>query len=206
MGEVGFDGGGDEGEGVATLLTAGFDHRQHRLDEAAAGRTLRPERQLPPDHRMTQRTLARVVRRFDPFVIARTSTATGDARTIPGTCRARRRCCFAFRAAANAPPCGEPDPCDAPARPAKSCRRDNRPNARTTRTWPLADALQAISTADRPCRSSLGNRVSGAPSTIAGVPTCQYIFARSQVTTPWNFSVRKTPSAVASRVAAPRTP
>ncbi|MEN6407047.1 MAG: transposase [Thermoguttaceae bacterium] len=34
-------------------------------------------------------------------------------------------------------------------------RRDNRPNARTTRTWPRADARQAISIAGCPCRSSL---------------------------------------------------
>ena len=36
MSEAGFDGGGDEGKCVATLVTAGFNHRQHRLDEAAA--------------------------------------------------------------------------------------------------------------------------------------------------------------------------
>ena len=69
MGEMRFDGGGDEGEGVATLLAAGFDHRQHRLDKAAAGRALRSKRQLSPNHRMTQRSLARIVRRLDPFVM-----------------------------------------------------------------------------------------------------------------------------------------
>ena len=53
MGKVGFDGDGDEGEGVATLLPAGFDYCQHRLDKAAAGCTLRPKRQLSPNHRMT---------------------------------------------------------------------------------------------------------------------------------------------------------
>ena len=108
-----FDGGGQEGEGVAALLAAGFDHRQHRLDEAAAAGALRPKGELPPNHRMTQRPLARVVRRFDPFVTQRTSTATGDVRTIPGTCRARRRCRFGCRAAASAPPCGGPVPSDA---------------------------------------------------------------------------------------------
>ena len=35
MGKVGFDGSGNEGEGVAILLAAGFDHGQHRLDKAA---------------------------------------------------------------------------------------------------------------------------------------------------------------------------
>jgi hypothetical protein len=35
MSETGFDGGGDEGEGVATLLAAGLDHCQHRFDKAA---------------------------------------------------------------------------------------------------------------------------------------------------------------------------
>jgi hypothetical protein len=69
MGEMGFDGGGEEGESVAALLAARLDHRQHRFNEAAAAGALRPKRQLPPDHRMTQRPLACIVRRFDPFVI-----------------------------------------------------------------------------------------------------------------------------------------
>ena len=69
MSEVGFDSGGDEGKGVATLLTAGFDYRQHRLDEPTAARALRSKRQLPPNHRVTQRTLARIVCRLDPFVM-----------------------------------------------------------------------------------------------------------------------------------------
>src|SRR4030042_6471700 len=68
MGEMGFDGGGDEGKGVAARLAAGFDSRQHRLNEAAAAGALRPERQLPPYYCMTQRTLARIVRRLDSFV------------------------------------------------------------------------------------------------------------------------------------------
>jgi len=36
-GEVGFDGGGEEQEDVAALLAAGFNHAEHRFDEAAAG-------------------------------------------------------------------------------------------------------------------------------------------------------------------------
>ena len=36
MGEMRFDSGGDEGKCVASLLTTGFDHRQHCLDEATA--------------------------------------------------------------------------------------------------------------------------------------------------------------------------
>ena len=62
------------------LLAAGLDHRQHRFDETVAGCALRSERELPPYHRMTQRTLARIVRRLDPFV-SKTSTTTGDAGT-----------------------------------------------------------------------------------------------------------------------------
>jgi hypothetical protein len=69
MGEMGFDGGGDEGEGVAALLAAGLDYHQHRLNETAAGCALRPKREFSPDHRMTQRSLARIVRRLDPFVM-----------------------------------------------------------------------------------------------------------------------------------------
>jgi len=63
-----FDGVGQKGECVAALLAAGFYHGQHRLDKAAAGRALDSERELPPDHRMTQGTFARIVRRFDAFV------------------------------------------------------------------------------------------------------------------------------------------
>ncbi len=68
MSETSFNGGRDESEGVATLLATALDHRQHRLDETAAARALSSKRQLPPDHRMTQRTLARIVRRLNPFV------------------------------------------------------------------------------------------------------------------------------------------
>jgi hypothetical protein len=45
MGKVGFDSDGNECKGVATLLAAGFDHRQHRLDEVAAGGALRSKRE-----------------------------------------------------------------------------------------------------------------------------------------------------------------
>jgi hypothetical protein len=55
MCDMRFNGGSDKGKGVAMLLAAGFDHRQHRFHEAAAGRTLRPKRELSPDHRATQR-------------------------------------------------------------------------------------------------------------------------------------------------------
>ncbi len=65
MGEVVFDGLGDEGEGVAVLSAAGFDHREQGLDEAAAGGALGAERQLAPDHRVTQGALGRVVGRLD---------------------------------------------------------------------------------------------------------------------------------------------
>jgi hypothetical protein len=41
MGEMSFDSGGEEREDVAALLAAGFDHRQHRFDEAAAAGALR---------------------------------------------------------------------------------------------------------------------------------------------------------------------
>jgi hypothetical protein len=65
---MGFDGGGDEGKRIAALLAAGFDHREHRLDEATSARALRAKRELPPNHGMTQRTLAGVVRRFHSFM------------------------------------------------------------------------------------------------------------------------------------------
>ena len=64
-----FDGVSQDSEGVAALLAAGFYHRQHRLDEAAAVGALGPEGKLSPNHRMTQRPLARIVCRFQPFVM-----------------------------------------------------------------------------------------------------------------------------------------
>ena len=68
MSEMSFNGGRDEGEGVAMLLATTRDHRQHGFHKSAATGALRSERQLPPDHRVTQRTFARIVRRFDPFM------------------------------------------------------------------------------------------------------------------------------------------
>ena len=68
MCKVGFDSDGYEGKGIATLLAAGFDHSQHRFDKATAGLALRSKRQLSPNHRMTQGSFARIVRRFDSFV------------------------------------------------------------------------------------------------------------------------------------------
>ena len=117
MGEMRFHGGGEERKDVAALLAAGLDHRQHRLDEPAAAGALCPKRELPPDYRMTQRPLARIVRRLDPFVTQETSTATRGVRTIPGTFRAPLCSRSACRAAANAPPCGGLAPSDAPSRP-----------------------------------------------------------------------------------------
>ena len=61
-----FHSDGDKDKGVAALLAAGFDYRQH--DKPTVASALRAEGELPPDHRMTQRALARVVRRLDPFV------------------------------------------------------------------------------------------------------------------------------------------
>ena len=46
MGEMSFDSGSEEREDVAVLLAASFDHRQHRLNGAAAARALRPKREL----------------------------------------------------------------------------------------------------------------------------------------------------------------
>jgi len=61
------DSGGEVLEGVAALLAAGLDHRQHRFHEAAAGGALRAERELAPDDGVTQRAFARIVRRFYAF-------------------------------------------------------------------------------------------------------------------------------------------
>ena len=68
-GEVGMNGVGHEREGVATLLAAGFDDRQHRLHEATTAFALRSERQLSPNDGVTQGTLAAVVGRFHVFMV-----------------------------------------------------------------------------------------------------------------------------------------
>ena len=68
MGEMSFDRVSQKGEGVAVLLATGFHHRQHRLDKAAAAGALGPEGKFTPNHCVTQRSLARIVRRFDPVV------------------------------------------------------------------------------------------------------------------------------------------
>ena len=65
--EVGLNGFGDEVEGAAFLLAAGFDDGEHRFDEAAAVGALRAERELSPDHGVTQGPLAGVVGRLDPL-------------------------------------------------------------------------------------------------------------------------------------------
>jgi hypothetical protein len=58
MGEVCLDRRGEKGEDVAALLTTRFDHREHRLHEAAARRALRAEGKLPPNHCLPQGALA----------------------------------------------------------------------------------------------------------------------------------------------------
>ena len=61
------DGGGQVLEGAAALLAADFDYGQHRFHEAAAPVALGAEAKLAPDDGVTQRTLARIVGRFDTF-------------------------------------------------------------------------------------------------------------------------------------------
>ena len=67
VGEMRTDGGGEVLKGVAALLAAGLDDRQHRFHEAAAAGTLRAEGELAPDHGVTQSTFARVIGRLDAF-------------------------------------------------------------------------------------------------------------------------------------------
>jgi len=105
-----------------------------------------------------------------PLRNTRTSTATGDVRTVPGTCRARRDCHFGCHATANTPPCDGRVPSDAQTPRAKSFRRDSRPSARTTRTSPAASVSQGVSPGCRRGRSSLENRARDGPSTTASTP------------------------------------
>ena len=68
-GEVSMDGVGHEREGVATLLTAGFDYRQHRFHEPAAACALRTERELPPNDGVAKGTFAAIVGYFHILVV-----------------------------------------------------------------------------------------------------------------------------------------
>ena len=55
---------------VATLLPAGRDDGQHPLHEPAPVHAVGPAADPSPDHRVTQRSLRRVVRRLDPLTRA----------------------------------------------------------------------------------------------------------------------------------------
>ena len=129
---MGFDGGGEEPEGVAAPLAASLDHRQHGLDEAAAGGALRPRRELPPNHRVTQGTLARVVRRFHPFVPQERPQPLAMLVQLPARAAHVRIGALGAARAASGLPSGAPVPSDAARPPTKSSRPDHRPNARTT--------------------------------------------------------------------------
>ena len=200
LSEVGFDGGGDERKCVATLLTAGFNHRQHRLDEATAGSTLRPERQFPPDHRMTQRTLASVICRFHPFVIqehpqplamlVQFPTRSTHVAVVALHSAQQQTLHFAANRTHSTHQCGTRNPVGAivgPMLEQLARGRARRSPSHLERGLPVSIIAwkSRFRCAQHHCRR----------------PTCQYIFARSQVTTPWNLSVKKSPSAVASRVA-----
>src|SRR4051794_16343565 len=52
---------------VAAVLPAGRYHAQRPLDESAPPLAIRTSTDPSPDHRKTQRSLRRVVRRLDPF-------------------------------------------------------------------------------------------------------------------------------------------
>ena len=67
--EFGVDCFGDEVEGIARLLAAGFNDGQHAFSEATAADALRAEREFSPDHCVTQRSLTGIVGRLDPFFI-----------------------------------------------------------------------------------------------------------------------------------------
>jgi len=49
LSQMSFDGGSQRGEGVAALLAASFDDRQHGLNKATARGVLGPKRESPPN-------------------------------------------------------------------------------------------------------------------------------------------------------------
>ena len=120
------NGGGEVRKEMAALLTTCFDYSQHRFNETTAPRALHAKRQLAPNHRVTQRPLARVVRRFYP--------ATSSERPKPATMfvqlatRALRLTVAAGQATAQQPfdfasHRSQPTLHRRPARPSRSWRR-----------------------------------------------------------------------------------
>ena len=57
---------------VLALLPTGRHHCQHSLDESASMRTVGPTANPPPDHRMSQRSFHRVVRRRNSLDVRET--------------------------------------------------------------------------------------------------------------------------------------
>ncbi len=60
-----FDRVSQKREDIAALLAAGFDHRQHGLDETTPAGALCPKGELPPDHRVSPNTANVKSVRFD---------------------------------------------------------------------------------------------------------------------------------------------
>ena len=60
---------GEPSKGITFLAAASFNHGQHAFHEATAARGLGTERELAPDHRVTQGLFRGIVGRLDPFDI-----------------------------------------------------------------------------------------------------------------------------------------
>jgi hypothetical protein len=162
MGKMSFNGGCDEGEDVATLLATTLDHRQHRLDETAAAGALRSKRQLPPYHRVTQRPLASVVRRLDPFMPQKRpqpldALASAVGPPLPHTTAAMPPSLgFGFSPSAPGSTAG-PRACRGN-RPSVACSDDRRPSARPSTPSTAAPTSPAARRQAVPRRSSRRSR------------------------------------------------
>ena len=81
------DGVGEELASRSTLLAAGFDHREHGLNESASRGALRAEGQLAPNDGVTQGPFAGVVRRFDSLVLEKHPQPVAMGMQFLDTCR-----------------------------------------------------------------------------------------------------------------------
>jgi len=152
------------------------------VSTTTAGRTLRPNTApARSPHDANDRSPALFVAR--PFMPQKRPQPLAACSTIPDTSHAHRDCRSAFRATSKRSALRRLDPCGVPTPPAKSCRRDNRPQCSNNSHVPLADALQAFRSRIARVDHRLKIGVSDAPSTMQA-SHLQYIFARSQVTTP----------------------
>ncbi len=192
-------------ETIARLLPAGFHDSQNRLDEAAAARALSAEGQFSPNDGVAERSLADIVRRFHPFDIQECPepftmvvqfAAHADQFRVPAELPAQQE---AF------------DRCADRSRETQQARLVIVPS-RQRDQWQSSFAVLTHQIVSQAFHLSIGlvdqrfRRVLRCAQHHCSLPLFQYIFARSQFTTPSKASVSSPSRTVARRVVREQTP